>query len=210
MVYLSDSKLRSKSCRIRRHMNYQNEHQESLFPKTEYRMASFGQRLAASMIDGMLVAGVMLCLTYLNIKFWKSGILFIMYSLVTIAYKPWMEYRWGATLGKMALAIRVVGSGFQRVTLKEELRRVSFYLVPNILSVVLTLSTYFGGAIMGISSFDEYNRQIVAINPALQWLNVIVVFIAIADCFTLLFNDQNHSLHDLYAGTSVIIDPVKN
>jgi len=25
-----------------------------------------------------------------------------------------------------------------------------------------------------------------------------------------LFNDQNHSLHDLYAGTSVIIDPVKN
>ena len=31
-------------------MNYQNEHQESLFPETEYRMASFGQRLAASMI----------------------------------------------------------------------------------------------------------------------------------------------------------------
>jgi len=192
-------------------MNYQNEHQpeESLFPETEFRMASFGQRLAASLIDGLLVTGVMFCLTYLNIKFWKSGIVFILYSMAAVAYKPWMEYRWGATVGKMALAIRVVGSGFRRVTIKEELRRVSFYLVPNILSVVLTLSTYFGGAIKSINSFTEYNRQIVAINPALQWLNVIVVFVAIADCFTLLFNEQNHSLHDLYAGTSVIIDPGK-
>ncbi len=54
-----------------------------------------------------------------------------------------MEYRYGATLGKMAVGIKVVGHQFQKVTLQEELRRVSFYLVPSIIQQILTLKFYF-------------------------------------------------------------------
>jgi uncharacterized RDD family membrane protein YckC len=38
----------------------------------------------------------------------------------------------------------------------------------------------------------------------LVWLNIIVFVLLVADCITFLTNDQNRSLHDLYAGTYVI------
>lgn len=175
-----------------------------MFPEMDVHFASFGQRFGATLIDGMLIMILYFSLTYFNILVWKNGYVFILYSLLTIIYKPWMEYKFGATLGKMALRIKVVGKNFQKVTLNEELRRVSFYLVPNILSFILTIRVYFNGELLTIHSFQEYNQLIISNNPALTWLNLIVVFLAVADVFTFFFNNQNRSLHDLYADTYVI------
>ena len=86
-----------------------------------------------------------------------------------------MEYEYGATLGKMAVGIKVVGHQFQKVTLKEELRRVSFYIVPNIIQQVLTLKVYFSDQLNSIKHYKDYNDFIVSTNPALYILNIIVI-----------------------------------
>jgi hypothetical protein len=104
----------------------------------------------------------------------------------------------------MAVGIQVVGNQFQKVTLKEELRRVSFYLVPGIIQQILTLKVYFSNQLDSIRQYKDYNDYIVSTNPALYILNIIVIVLFAADTITFFSNDQNRSLHDLYAGTYVI------
>jgi hypothetical protein len=97
-----------------------------------------------------------------------------------------------------------VGHQFQKVTLKEELRRVSFYIVPNIIQQVLTLNFYFSDQLNSIQHYKDYNDFIVSTNPALYILNIIVIVLLVVDTITFFSSDQNRSLHDLYAGTYVI------
>jgi len=175
-----------------------------MFPEAEIVFAKFWIRFGAMLIDGLITIIIILPVTYFNVIQWKIPWVFIITSLLTIIYKPFMEYQYGATLGKMAVGIKVVGHEFQKVTLKEELRRVSFYIVPNIIQQVLTLNFYFSHQLDSIQHYKDYNNYIVNSNPALYILNIIVVMLFIADCITFFSNEQNRSLHDIYAGTYVI------
>jgi uncharacterized RDD family membrane protein YckC len=177
---------------------------EPLFPEAEIVFAKFWTRFAAYMTDGLITIIVILPVTYFNVVQWKIPWVFILTSLLTIVYKPFMEYQYGATLGKMAVGIKVVGHQFQKVTLKEELRRVSFYIVPNIIQQILTLKFYFSNQLNSIQHYKDYNDFIITTNPALYILNIIVVGLLIVDTITFFSNGQNRSLHDLYAGTFVI------
>jgi uncharacterized RDD family membrane protein YckC len=177
---------------------------EPLFPEAEIVFAKFWTRFAAYMTDGLITIIIILPVTYFNVVQWKIPWVFILTSLLTIVYKPFMEYQYGATLGKMAVGIKVVGHQFQKVTLKEELRRVSFYIVPNIIQQILTLKFYFSNQLNSIQHYKDYNDFIITTNPALYILNIIVVGLLIVDTITFFSNGQNRSLHDLYAGTFVI------
>ncbi|MDP9041113.1 MAG: RDD family protein [Bacteroidota bacterium] len=177
---------------------------EPLFPEADIVYAKFWPRLGASLIDTFILVLITVPLTYYNVIAWKIPGLFIMTSLFTICYKPGMEFRYGATLGKMAVGILIVGNQFQRVTLKEELMRVSFYLVPSIIQELMTAPIYFSGNLNKIHSYHEYNNYIAATSPALYILNIIVFILLVIDCITFFSNEQKRSLHDLYAGTYVI------
>jgi uncharacterized RDD family membrane protein YckC len=185
-------------------MNESLPHEEPLFPEADIIFAKFWTRFSAGLIDGIITVIVVLPVTYFNVIQWKIPWIYILTSLFTVIYKPLMEYRYGATLGKMAMGIKVVGYQFQKVTLREVLRRVSFYLVPNIIQEILTLKVYFSRQLDSIQHYRDYNNYIVNSNPALYILNIIVFVLLIADCITFLSNDQNRSLHDIYAGTYVI------
>jgi len=178
--------------------------EEPLFPELDVRYAKFGPRFGAGLIDGIITLLVLVPITYMNVIQWKIPAIFILTSLFTICYKPFLEYRYGATLGKMAVGIKVVGYQFQKVTLQEELRRVSFYIVPSIIQEIMTLKIYFSDDLKSIVNYSDYNNYITGSNPALVWLNIIVFVLLVADCITFLTNEQNRSLHDLYAGTYVI------
>ena len=185
-------------------MNESLENDEPMFPEADIVYAKFWTRFGAMLIDGLITIIIILPVTYFNVIQWKIPWVYIVTSLLTIVYKPFMEYEYGATLGKMAVGIKVVGHQFQKVTLKEELRRVSFYIVPNIIQQVLTLNFYFSHQLDSIQHYKDYNDYIVNSNPALYILNIIVIVLLIVDTITFLSNVQNRSLHDLYAGTYVI------
>jgi uncharacterized RDD family membrane protein YckC len=188
-------------------MNEQMQEEESIFPEAEIKIARFWPRLGAYLLDSIIISLVTLPVTYLNVTSWKMPAFFILTAVIELAYKPFMEYQYGATLGKMAVGISVTGHNFEKVTLKEELKRVSFYLIPGILQSIFTLRIYFNSAFNSISNFNEYNQFVVSLNPATVWVVVIVFILFIADILVFLSNEQNQSLHDIYAGTYVIEKP---
>jgi uncharacterized RDD family membrane protein YckC len=185
-------------------MNELLNNDEPLFPEADIVFAKFWTRFGASLVDGFITILIILPVTYFNVLQWKIPWVFILTSLLTIIYKPLMEYRYGATLGKMAVGIQVVGCHFQKVTWKEELRRVSFYIVPNIIQQIMTLNFYFSNQLNSIERYKDYNDYIMSTNPALAILNIIVFALLFADCIAFLSDSQNRSLHDMYAGTFVI------
>ena len=191
-------------------MNEKEPYEDFLFPEADIKFATFRSRLGAALIDGIILFLFTFPVTYLNIVSWKIPFLFIITSLIAIIYKPFLEYRYGATLGKMSLGIQVTGPQFEKVSLNEEMRRVSFYLIPGILTQIMTSGFYFSANLNSINSYQEYNRFIVSSNPAITWLNGIVFVLLFADCLTFFLNEQNRSLHDLYAGTYVIDRPKTN
>jgi len=185
-------------------MNENLTEEEPLFPEAEIKFATFWSRFGAFFLDGIIILVITLPITILNVMTWKIPYLFVLTSLIAIAYKPFMEYRFGATVGKMAARLRVVGHSFGKVTLKEELSRVSFYLIPQILQQTLTFTVYLSNSFFSINDYTAFNNRVVYANPSLRWLNGIVIILLIADTICFFSNYQRRALHDVYAGTYVI------
>jgi uncharacterized RDD family membrane protein YckC len=176
----------------------------SLFPEADIRFASFGSRFGATLLDGFILSGIILPITYFNVITWKIPYLFIITALTEIAYKPFLEYRYGATLGKMAVGIEVLGHQFQRVSFNEEMKRVSFYIVPSFLQFILSVRIYFSPEFLTVKNYNDFNQFIIDSNPSTLLLGGLVFVIGIADCVTFFLNNQRRSLHDLYADTYVV------
>jgi len=185
-------------------VNRSAQGEETFFPEREIKFASFWSRFWAYFLDGLIIAAFFLPVTYFNVIQWKLPVIFMISASMTIAYKPFMEYRFSATFGKMALGIKVVGLNFERVTLKEVLSRVSFYIVPSILQQLYTLRIYFLPEFNSINSFIDYSKYASQSNAPIGWLEVLVFILFILDCITFFRNEQNRFLHDIYAGTYVI------
>jgi len=185
-------------------MNEPLPDEESIFPEANIRFSTFGDRLGAYLIDGLIIIAATFPLTYFNVGTWKIPSLYLLIALFTVLYKPVLEYRYGATWGKMLVGLKVVGPDFGKITLKEEMQRVSFYLVPSILQHILTLGVYFSAAFKSTKDYTEFNRYILSENPSLIWINVIVFFLLVADVITFFANRPNRALHDIYAGTYVV------
>ena len=176
---------------------------QTIFPELETSFPGFWHRFGAAMIDGLITSAFALPLTYINVSVWKSPYIFVIVTLITACYKPFFEYRFAATIGKMALGICVVGDDFQKVGLKAELRRVSFYVIPAIIQMILTLPFYFMDDFQFITSYSEYG-QLIATNKMVLWIDTIVIVLLILDCIFFYSDKRNRSLHDMYAKTYVV------
>lgn len=186
-------------------MNDESLNEESIFPEADIVYSKFWDRFGALLLDGCIVLALTLPASYFNVTVWKIPSLYVLIGLVTIFYKPVMECRFGATLGKMIVGLLVVGRDFEKVTISEELKRVSFYLFPAILQHIITLPLYFSTAFNTINNYKEFNRQVSVSNPSLLWINGIVFVLFIADTVAFFVNQPNRALHDVYAGTNVIV-----
>jgi uncharacterized RDD family membrane protein YckC len=185
-------------------MNQTMTDEEPLFPETDVKFATFWPRLGAMILDSIIIAVITIPVTLINLSTWKIPSLYILTTIITLTYKPLMEYRYGATVGKMAAGLKVVGHNFEKITLNEELKRVSFYYLPSILIAIMTAKSYFTVDFSSISGFQDFQTFVGATNPAIPWVNGIVFVFFVADCITFFTNEQRRSLHDMYAETYVI------
>ena len=187
-------------------MNPDNEGStdESIFPEAEIVYSRFWDRLGALLLDGCIIAAITLPVSYFNITSWKIPLLYIIVSLISILYKPVMECRFGATLGKMIVGLQVVGHDFQKITISEEIKRLSFYLFPGILQNIITAPLYFSTSFDSIHNYREFNGVVNAHNPSLLWISGIVFVLFFADTVSFFINNPNRALHDVYANTNVI------
>jgi uncharacterized RDD family membrane protein YckC len=108
------------------------------------------------------------------------------------AYSIVMHWRFGATLGKMAIGIRVLDLGETPLSLRQALVREAINIALGAYSNVTYLALIASGQPLPVPTG--------ALDPN-AWVSLAVFGLEIA---TALFNRKRRSLHDLIAGTVVV------
>ncbi|HYV95473.1 MAG TPA: RDD family protein [Chitinophagales bacterium] len=163
---------------------------------------TFWKRLGALFIDGLILLPVTGLAIY-NLISWKSPSILAITSLISIAYKPFLEYRYGATIGKMALNLIVVNTAYQKVNLTEALTRNIFSIVLGIFSILTTFlllnAPGFEDATT-LTAYSEFSRK-STLNTG---FSIFAFAVYLLDCIFLWSDDRKRSLHDRIANTYVI------
>ena len=100
--------------------------------ETEY--AGLWIRVGAALID-ILVMIPLFVISYYNQIDMKSLVLLYILTVLSALYKPLMEWRYGATLGKMACKIKVVNEKLKPISIDQRLGRY----IPWGISVIIQL-----------------------------------------------------------------------
>jgi uncharacterized RDD family membrane protein YckC len=172
-------------------------------PNDEVRIiyGKFWPRTGALLLDGLAVGIPLFIVAYLNTS-WKSIPLLLLTSLIGIAYKPWMEYQYGATLGKMALGLKVVDLNYDRPHLGAVLLRNVFGLGSGVWSIIFSVIIFLSPEFQDVTGFMEYAAlQNSRPERYVQWIFSLITLVEI---IFLLTDDRCRTLHDRIGNTYVI------
>ena len=165
------------------------------------RPAGFWIRVLATVID----AAVLLPVTALLAL--SSGILPGVVSVVLsgipgLIYKPLLESRFGATLGKMVCGIMVVDYRSRRPALSTAVMRALPFILANALGIasgVYFLTMPGHGTTRTLQEF----LQLMQRNPVLT-IQQVWSFIVMLDCLVVALDVRKRAVHDMVAGTFCI------
>ena len=159
------------------------------------------ERLIAAIIDGMLLSLPLFILfegwtvyhllpdsfrdVYLYIKLQVFPILT---TFLPIAYSIYMHYRYGQTIGKMVMKIKVVDlSENKSISLKQAVQRDSIWIVLQLLDFVI-----------------EYYRLDDLHKLRMTDVNNVAICWTLLQLISMLTNSKRRAIHDFVAGTVVI------
>jgi uncharacterized RDD family membrane protein YckC len=171
--------------------------------RSRVRYGGFWIRLVALIIDGIALAPITFGLMYANIVSFKSPGILVLGTLIGVAYKPFMEYQYGATLGKMALNLKVVTPDLSKADLKSAILRNVFYFTPTLIALLFTLPVFFDGSLEDVDGYMEYSAMLGQV-IAVQVVNVLGGIISIIDAIVLASDSSKRSIHDRLGNTLVI------
>ena len=175
-------------------------------PQLNY--ASFWKRSASVLIELLLFFPVFYFLVkyFFPISKLSAGVGYAFLSLLEIAYLVYFHTRWGQTIGKMVMGIRVTRLDGTRIGFREALMRSS---VDIVLGSVLIVSTEMiianwktpeWGSIGGMKMLRLLHQR----NPLNDLLNSIDNLWILSEAVVVLFNWKRRALHDFIAGTVVL------
>lgn len=168
-----------------------------------YRFAGFWIRVGASIVD-ILVMIPLIGLSFYILLVLKSLPLIIITTIITAAYKPLMEYQYGATLGKMAVGVKVINEDGGLLTPNQAIIRYMPWLIGNIVNLLVLVEVFAAPGFEEVEGFMEYN-MFVAQNPStLTSISSAVGLLVLVSVIFLLFNKQKQALHDKWANTFCI------
>lgn len=150
-------------------------------------------RFVAFWIDAFVLSalrGAISWLISLNMGMIVSVLLAIAYSSVHVAYPVYMHGRFGQTLGKVVVRVRVVGIDGFRISYEQAALRdvVPCLLLP--VSIWLALHTVITGEQPHPTTY--------------QWAYSFAFMWVLLEMLTMLFNEQRRAIHDLIARTVVV------
>lgn len=163
------------------------------------RYHTFWQRFWAGVVDGFVFLPLSIADGYLSNE--ERGVFVLVvwtlfFRASFLVYSVLMHARFGQTLGKMAMRIKVMDVGEDRTpTLREAVMRDIGWIVMEVLMLGLFFSAVFqpGFDMMEFISSKAYT--ILALG-ALAWM--------VLELVTMLTNAKRRALHDFIAGTVVV------
>ena len=165
------------------------------------RLASFGDRVLASVIDTLIFVPFIF-LTVYNWTDLKIYYLDLLLNLAIIFYKPLLEWNYGATIGKMLAKIKVVGTNLQNISLDQSFMRFSIYSIGYGISLLASNALFQDPAFQEATTFVDVGalQQDSPFNEFSQ----IASFATLVSIMFVAFDIKKQALHDKLAGTLVI------
>jgi uncharacterized RDD family membrane protein YckC len=170
-------------------------------PNNNIRWAGFWIRVLASLIDFLVYIPFVAANMY-NLYVIKSLPLQLFITLVLMVYKPFMEYKYGATLGKMAVGVKVVNSEYNRISLTQSCIRYTPWMIGQIISIITTILLFQNAEFQLTTNMIAVGKLQTEIFPS--YLNYIGSAILLISAIAIAFNDTKQGIHDMLAETYCI------
>jgi uncharacterized RDD family membrane protein YckC len=172
------------------------------------RYAGFWPRLGAMLVD-LIVLSPFIALSFWALYHSRTVALAVEVPLAFLFafYNIYFVGRWGQTIGKMALKVKVVALnggavGYQRAFYRHSVDLALSAMTSALLTYGLLSVT---DADYNLLVFEErlelLSQKTVSINEVLDWLYLIWT---VSELVVLLMNEKRRALHDFIAGTVVI------
>jgi uncharacterized RDD family membrane protein YckC len=169
--------------------------------KEEVEYAGFWIRVGAGLID-ILVMIPIFAVSYFNQFDIKSLALLYILTIISVMYKPLLEFKYGATLGKMAVGIKVVNLEMQRITLDQAFGRYIPWAISVVIQLMIGTSLFLAPK---FSSADTYLEiQAITQDSPLNMISGIYSLVFVLLICWLIFDKKNQGIHDKIAKTLCI------
>ena len=163
--------------------------------------ASFGNRLLATLVDFLVMLipmGAMMYFMFMD----KNMIFVLVFSIIGGLYKPLMEGVYSATLGKMAVGIKMVDYDHENLDLVQSFTKNGIYLINSAIGIASMFWLFGNEAFLEAEGFLE--SSIASEGNPYQIISSIWSFAIIISCFMMLASDKKQTLHDRVANTFCI------
>ena len=165
------------------------------------RFAGFWIRVAASLLDSLLLSPILFLGVY-NMMAWKSLPLYLVLQLIVLIYKPLMEVKYGATIGKMMTKIKVVTTDYQDINLQQSLNRYLFYFANSFMGLIGGFMLFIEKDFAPLTDFYEIiELQAKISTPEIDQFLGLLVFVS---CIFCIADPLKQTLHDKIAKTYVV------
>jgi len=170
--------------------------------------AGFFKRIGSGVIDMLLLLSIVLIISFnLEKSIFSTIIVMIVPELLASAYFIYFHYKFGATLGKMAVGIKVTFPNGKKIGFKQALIRSSVDLALFMAFVLAVIIAFINAdpEIYYSAVWQQDPRYMLALFPV--WygaLNLVSKIWLWSEFVVLLFNKRKRAIHDYIAGTVVI------
>ena len=168
-----------------------------------YRYAGFMTRVGASIVDFLVLIPLIGLLVYALIML-KSLPIVIAVTLIMAVYKPLMEYQYGATLGKMALGVKVIDEEGGLLSPNQAIIRYLPWIIGNVVSILMYVELFGVGAFQDVNGFMEYGEFSQEYSSTLSTLSSLAGWLVFISALVMLSNQQKQAFHDKIAKTYCI------
>lgn len=161
--------------------------------------AGFWIRLVASLIDALVFIPLII-ISFINFLSIKSFLLYLILAIPGLIYKPFMESHYGATLGKMALGLKVIDENGNKLDLKAAYLRFIFFMISSIITIAGGYFVFSSPEFQDASGLIEVGRAKRHVyNGPLNILKSIANIVVFIDCLFVAFSFRKRALHDMMA-----------
>lgn len=161
--------------------------------------AGFWIRVLASLVDGLIFIPIVTLINY-NLTSIKSLVLMLILTIPSLIYKPLMEARFGGTVGKMVMRIKVIDFNGMNISLFRAYLRFLPQLLPLIVGLVwnyyLFSSPEFTSAKTSFQ-LENIRSQLIA----LKWISNVCNIVALIDVLALIRSRHKRAIHDYLANS---------
>ena len=170
--------------------------------------AGFWKRFGAGFADALIILPLIFLFTWLEgFDRTLAIIITITSSILFAMYTVYFNARFGGTLGKLAVGIRITKPDGSRINWNDAWKRSSVDLVFASVALIVDVLGLTQVDPEGYASVGWMERAQMVMAPAPGWYGTISILQQVwiwSEVVVVLFNKRKRALHDFIAGTVVI------